>query len=556
MRKNFIAITILIILSLLALHSLLIPGFYTSHDGATHTARIANYFLVLTDFQVPPRWAPLLNGGMGSPIFVYIYPLPYLFGSLVHYLGFSFTDSYKVVLGLAYFSSGLTFFLWMRRHFSVWASLAAASVYLFSPYRFSLLFVRGAYAESIAYTFIPLIFLAIDGVFSSKSSRRWIAFGAISTSLLMLSHNLVAFIFLPLVFLYALVLFRHFKKPSSLVSYFIFTALGFLLSAFIYLPDFLEKKYIRFDELISYYQNHFVYFWQFLRSPWDYGFSFIGQNDAMSFQIGLGQLLIFSVALVLLVKIFLTRQKNQDTIKLLFFLSLFVGAVVLMLESPLSRFLWKSIPGLATIDYPWRLLGVTTFSLAAVSAIVVQEIKNKFQLLTTIIIIFAVVIANRNHLRINQQMFLPDSQLLSYAGSATHLGEFTPVTRSTSKFIPFPYTIQVISGKATIVKVKEKSAEKVYQIDVSEFAKIRLNTLYFPGWQINLDGQHLKLESGFTITGDTNLKTDVDQSGLIYVDIPKGKHILGAKFRETPVRQVGNFVSLGAFLIVLLLLVI
>ena len=106
------------------------------------------------------------------------------------------------------------------------------------------------------------------------------------------------------------------------------------------------------------------------------------------------------------------------------------------------------------------------------------------------------------------------------------------------------------------VQQAEKSAGKKYLINASEKTKIRLNTLYFPGWQIALDGKVLRLETDFQITGDTNLKTDVDQSGLIYVDVSKGKHVLTAKFAETPVRQIADFMSLGSFVVVLILLVI
>ena len=214
MKANTLAIVIIIFLGLFAIQALFTPGFYTSHDGATHAARIANYFLALADHQFPPRWAPLLNGGMGSPIFVYIYPLPYFLGALVHAIGLSFTDSFKAILGLAYIASGITFYIWMRKHFAVWSSLAAAAVYLFAPYRFSLLFVRAAFAESIAYTFVPLVFLSIDQMFSSKNTRRSIAFGAMSTNLLLLSHNLVAFIFLPLAVVYK----TNFAPQSGQIS--------------------------------------------------------------------------------------------------------------------------------------------------------------------------------------------------------------------------------------------------------------------------------------------------------------------------------------------------
>ena len=111
MKNRYILFLALIILaSIPAIRALAIPEHYTSHDGVTHTARIANYYLALKEGQIPPKLAPNLFGNLGFPIFIFIYPLPYLLGSFFHTLGFSFTDSFEMVIGLSLIFSSINIF--------------------------------------------------------------------------------------------------------------------------------------------------------------------------------------------------------------------------------------------------------------------------------------------------------------------------------------------------------------------------------------------------------------------------------------------------------------
>ena len=61
-KKTVTFVFLIVLLSVPALRALSIPEFYTSHDGSTHTARIANYYLALKEGQIPPRLAPNLFG--------------------------------------------------------------------------------------------------------------------------------------------------------------------------------------------------------------------------------------------------------------------------------------------------------------------------------------------------------------------------------------------------------------------------------------------------------------------------------------------------------------
>ena len=212
-NPNFLAIITLVILSIPALKSLTQSGFYTSHDGETHAARIAQYYQAITDGQLPPRFAGSFYNGLGSPIFVYIYPLPYFLGSALHALTFSFVDSFKILMAASLVFSGVFSYLWLAEILkSEKAAFLGALFYAWVPYRFLLIYVRGSLSEVLAYTFLPLVLFCLTKL-SATRNLLWIASTAVATSLLLLSQNLVAAITLPTVIGYLAILSLHQKSP-------------------------------------------------------------------------------------------------------------------------------------------------------------------------------------------------------------------------------------------------------------------------------------------------------------------------------------------------------
>jgi uncharacterized membrane protein YfhO len=68
------------------------------------------------------------------------------------------------------------------------------------------------------------------------------------------------------------------------------------------------------------------------------------------------------------------------------------------------------------------------------------------------------------------------------------------------------------------------------------------NTIYFPGWQVLVDGQKTPIEF-----------QDMNHRGFITFSVPKGMHNIEVVFRESAVRLFSDMISLfsiiGIFLI-------
>jgi len=77
----------------------------------------------------------------------------------------------------------------LSKYFSQVSSIAGAVVYLFLPYRFVDLYVRGSLGENTAFAVAPLL---IGSIFSfSKGKKIYLPALAISTALLIIAHNVI-----------------------------------------------------------------------------------------------------------------------------------------------------------------------------------------------------------------------------------------------------------------------------------------------------------------------------------------------------------------------------
>lgn len=566
-NSKVLAIVFIIIVSFPAVKNLNQKGFYTSHDGETHTARIAQYYKALTDKQLPPRFAPTLYNGLGSPIFVYIYPTPYLIGSTIHALNFSYSSSFKIVMALSFIFSGIFTYLWLRTFFdSEKSGLLGAMFYIWAPYRLSLIYVRGSISEILAYTFLPLSFYSFTKL-SQKTNPKWTAISAISLSLVFLSQNLVAIISTPVLMVYILITGISKKSVKYLIFSFISGLWAFAISSVTYLPSLFERNFIRIDEIIRVaYPDHFVTLKQLIYSPWGYGFDLPGtKSDQLSFQIGLAHILILISSILLPTVYFLTKrlkitnlllekQKGKSLAFTLYFLLIVALCIFLMTKTDASLYIWQNVKQLHIIDIPWRLLGIVVLSVAFLAGFVAKTIKPS---ILTVLFIAAVLIANRNHTRINQAVFFDDNHFQNYTQTATQYNEFTPKWRQTTR-VPIGFelgeTVETVSGEVKIEILQNKSNKINFTAEVkSPNAKVRINKFYFPGWEVKINGRKQKPFENIKVTDAQNSELDKqkDASGLMQLNLEKGRYNVTAEFKETPLRKVADILSLIAIISVL-----
>lgn len=531
--KKYKYILIIIFVSLITIADLFKPGLPLTHDGQDHVARIANFYQNLLEGNIIPRWAGNLNWGYGHPILEFLYPLPSYLASFFHFVGFSLVDSLKLVFGISFALSGMTMYIFIKELLKdERAALLAGLLYIIAPYRFVDLYVRGAIGEHVAFIFPPLIFY-----FFLKLSKRFsswnLIFLAVSFAGFNLAHNAISIMFLPLFGLYALFLLWQSKNKIQLGFVYLITIfLGFGLSAFFWLPAFMEGKYTLRDIVTSggEYMVSFATWKDFFLSQWSYG-----GTVALSKQIGgIHWIGIFSSIIAMY---YLYKKKNKLWIVILG--SFIVLGITLFLMTSASNVIWQSITILQKFQFPWRFLSLTVFLSALLGAIAFSIFSDKYKKVLLLMLIVGLLIANKDYWHANGFLHKEEGFYSGIYNGTTDTGESAPIW-SVRFMEKRPVSrIEIIKGSGEIKEIKRSFTKREYEIDALERTRIVENTLYFPGWNVVIDGRMVIPEF-----------QDQNHRGLITFYVDRGKHLAEIAYEETKTRKLANFVSLVSILIV------
>src|SRR4030043_80299 len=391
----------------------------------------------------------------------------------------------------------------------------------------------------MSYLILPLLLFMISGLFEDKLKGKSLYLKGFLTvivgSLLVISHNFAAMFLLPIIaffILYKLILLKFFDKTK--IAFILLVFLSFFgLAAFFIGPAWMEQGQTKLATLQTInYQDHFPTLRQLIRSPWGYYYSSPGTKyDQMSFMLGYAQWLVLFFSALFLVWGWIRSKKRQQwfiensMILSWFFLSLFLIFLIL----PYSLFLWERVIFLQKIQFSWRLLGVTSFTIAALAGFLLSKIKEKKVLLgLAFIFIFFALVGNRNHL-----LSQPTNDITAYYQFENrHIHRFSTTTFKEGVEIPYQVERGNTFGKITLENPVELETD------------IRLNLEYFPGAYQLFFNQNL-VQNDFNCQGRICLRN---------VKLNVGNNSIEWQIVQTPTQKFFNGLSLFFLLLWLVLL--
>lgn len=533
-HRKYIFLIVIILISIVPVLDLFHPGLPITHDGQDHIARIANFYQNLSEGNIIPRWAGNLNWGYGHPILEFLYPLPSYLASFFHFLGFTLVDATKLVFGVSFILSGLAMYLFIKELLDDdnAAAFFASLLYIIAPYRFVDLYVRGAIGEHVAFIFPPLIFYFFLKL-SKRYSLGYLIGGAFSFAGLILSHNAITLMFLPLILLY--IFYLIFQVSNK--KYFMFTTLcliflGFGLSAFFWMPAFMEGKYTLRDIVTGSgeYKASFVAWKDFFFGQWSYGGTL-----QLSKQIGI--IHWASVFGSIITAYYLYKKRNKLWMVCLGSFLIFWSTLFLMTQA--SNPIWQTITILQKFQFPWRFLSVTVFLSALMGGISLSLISNKYKKAAILILVVGLLVVNKNYWHANNFLNKPENFYTGIYDGTTDTGESAPIwsvrfmeKRPASK-------VEIIEGHGKVKEIKRTFTSREYQVEAAGKIRILENTLYFPGWTVLVDGRKENIEF-----------QDQNHRGLITFNVGKGSHRVNISYKETKIRLLADIVSIGSLLAV------
>lgn len=301
-----------------------------------------------------PRWMPDSFDGLGGGAFYFYPPLPFWLDALVRLCTFdALSTSFRLPLDWMFllWASGLAMRAWLLTEarqpgVALWGGLA----YMAAPYHLLVdHYMRGAFAESTAYVFLPLVML---GIRRALDQRPTLILLAISYCALLMSHLPTALLVsATLVPIYTL---HRARATAGLVVVAAGGCLGVGLAAIYLFPALLLQSWISADQFWT--QFYRVDNW-FLVAPARWPEPLIMQTIAS----------IAAAALVLAGAVGFFCWKHVEA---RFWAVTAIMCIILL--AGLVPWFWQ-LPQIAKVQFPWRLMLAVEF--AVISALCLAPLR-------------------------------------------------------------------------------------------------------------------------------------------------------------------------------------
>jgi hypothetical protein len=274
------------------------------------------------------------------------------------------------------------------------------------------------------------------------------------------------------------------------------------------------------------------------------------------FNLGLAQWVLALLAVVVILyseRIGLSRRLRR--VLLYFALS---GIVLIFLMTALSNPVWERIPGLAYLQFPWRLMGPANLMLAicagSATKLLPDWLSERRRNLVLAVGLAGVLLLALPALY--PPTWSPDFggtspfdiiewERRSLALGTTSTGDFLPRKAARAPMKPARSLLDSYAGNGPVDRVNRAVLPEGAQLEIVEHGPLhdrfaistpkgfvlRLYTFYFPGWRAYVDGDEVEIE----VAGP---------EGFITVWVPKGEHEVLVHFGDTPPRTAGWVISI------------
>ena len=285
-----------------------------------------------------PRWLPQSHNGLGAPVFYFYPPLAFYIAGTLSFLGLSTYWSVIATFGVAMAGSGIAMLYWLKH----WTRrpLVGALLYIAAPYHMVDFYSRGALAEFCAYAILPLVALGIR----RAARRRQFEMLAITYAALIMTH-LPAALLTSLFFIIPYCLFLTSRNREAFCPLLLGGLFGIGLASIYLVPMIALQSYVALETMVM-RPDLQASNWSLLTpSLWP-------AVEGIKLMVILAATIFFA-AVILLV----ARRDSW----------VFAVGVYVVIILGLIPGLW-SLPVLAKVQFPWRMLMLAEFALVTAFA--------------------------------------------------------------------------------------------------------------------------------------------------------------------------------------------
>jgi hypothetical protein len=517
-----------------------------THDGWIHALWMTNFSDQLWSGDLYPRWLANLNGGAGSPSFFFYPPIPYYLSSLLKPF-FAGDEQGWLRLGLmaslALIASGWSAYFWLKEIAGRSAACVAAILYVVAPYHtIADLYIRGAFAELFTLVWTPLILYFAHRI--KADDRRATTGLALGYALLIASHLPTALIFSPLPLGYAFFTATPKERKKKTLITLSAMALGLGLSAIYLLPAITMREFVSMHEM--------------KRSDllFDNWFLFVG-DLSRGFRAHL--IWIAASSLVLAICAFFVSSFDRDEQarrERAFWMC--VALIAAFVMTPLSQPVWRALPLLQNIQFPFRFNTILTLAASALFALGFHLLNNSntgirvcraILALTALLWLIATPMFAWRQYAIYHQFSAPRSQSVAnnldafeYRPRWVDRDSFIKQAAAASQTRLEASRIDIVEGEAEASVEVWKPGEITLKIASKSGATFDVRQYFFPNWRARA-----------IATGNQVDALPAPVSGFLRIAAPSGSHRIELRLVPMIAELAGQTISALSLALALLL---
>lgn len=511
-----------------------IPFFFlgtpSGHDVEFH---LYSWLEVLAQWKqgiVLPRWAAMAHFGYGEPRFIFYPPASWLLGaslSAVFPWGIASPIYIWIVLTLA----GASMFVLVRRWFDRRDAMFAAVLYAVNPYHLVIVYWRSAFAELLASCLVPLLLLIVLRAAEERGYWLILPLGLLLAAAWMTNAPAAVMIHYSLALLLLFFAWRA-RSPHLLLVGAGAVLLGACLAAFYLAPAIYEQKWVNIAEAVSAGSR-----------PVD-NFLFIHTSDADhdAFNRVISWIAVLEIV-VTLAAAWSARKRLAERPGISGALLLW-AAVCGALMLPVTVVIWKYLPKLEFMQFPWRWL----LCLSAVFSVFVTVGVRRWRIRGVVCAVAVLVVATA-WLRIQPPWWDNPADLREMRDNMTDgigyegVDEYTPVGADPSAIDKDARKVHVNGPAHAAIHVFYWNPEaKSFTAEMSAPDQLALHLFCYPAWRVEVNGRTVQT-------------AEREGTGQMLVPVDAGMNRVQIRFVRTWDRTVSGWISLISALFVVAWLV-
>jgi hypothetical protein len=523
----------------------LFGGNISGHDFRFHLASWMDARGQWREGIVFPRWAEWANWGFGEPRFIFYPPLSWMMGAALGCL-LPWKMTPGAFIWLALMLAGISMWCLARKALPARYANLAAVLYAANPYHLIMAYSRSAFGELLAAALLPLLLWAALDVIEGE--WRKVPALALVLAAIWLS-NLPAAVIATYGLAVAVAAGSVLKQSFRPLAFVLSAVVGALaLTCFYVLPAAREQPWVQISQVVS--DN--------LRPSEN--FLFTHANDpafrAFNWQVSwvaLGIILATAAAA------FISKGKRAEGAKLWWILSVLGLVSSAMMLSP-TVWLWRALPKLWFIQFPWRWLDVLDVAFAFFVAAATASLRNRTaRWIATTVVFLAIGTAAAAVLSKAPW----DSSDVSDIAASIHTGrgyegadEYAPVGSNRYRLPgnpddserpedvssePAPPIAELDADSGNIVPATDAglhvetwtSTRRFFTAKSERPVTIAPRLVNYPAWDLRINGRRARFEVR-------------PETGQILVPLPAGSSRIEIWFRQTRDRTAGEVISVIA----------